>query len=235
MSNPRVLILGCSFSMGSYGALDSKNDQVVSNYCWYNELPKDYIYDVYTTAGGSYLNYASLLWNNVQTSIYHAIIIQETTQARFLILNEPKYICYSDYENVNVYKPYKEMKVYRNNMKGTELKNWEEKYNMKVTPELQFFFNDFDTSKSIRLIGNAMSEYVDRLCKQTKKPTLAFSLNRPGRTTPKHEYIRRLDDSFREVIWGNDKYQVNPPYGHFNEEGNKLIGKELCQQITSLI
>ena len=230
----KVLILGCSFSMGSYGTLDDKTDQVLSNYCWYHELSKDYDYDVYTTASGGYLNYAALL-QKLDLDQYHAIIIQQTLDPRFLVLNEPEYICYHRNNNIKVYKPLKNMKVYRKGMYNQEKTNWQEKYKIKISPELQFFFDDFDSSHTIGLIANAMYDYVDDLCKQSGKPALAFSMNQWYYKAPIHKYIKGLNDEFRKVIWRNPKYQVNPPLGHFNEEGNKLIGKDLCQQITSLI
>ena len=58
-----ILILGCSFSMGSW-SLDTsipEGERVDKTWCWYDDLPKDNTYDVWATPGGGYVNHLSVL------------------------------------------------------------------------------------------------------------------------------------------------------------------------------
>ena len=61
-----VLIIGCSFSYGSYYMDDSianarDAEQCTGDVCWYDWLDPQHHYTVYTIPGGGWLNYMTIL------------------------------------------------------------------------------------------------------------------------------------------------------------------------------
>lgn len=97
VSAKKVLIIGCSFSSGSYetrisGKLgDPPRDELISSIGWYDHLEvlKDRKIDVYSMPGLGWLAYAhfvACMKDSGTLSDYDLIIIQETFEPRFSVL-----------------------------------------------------------------------------------------------------------------------------------------------------
>ena len=87
-----ILILGCSFSYGSYYMDDSianarDAEKCTEDVCWYDWLNPQHHYTVYTIPGGGWLNYMTVL-SQIDLSRFDQCIIQETFETRMYLHNK---------------------------------------------------------------------------------------------------------------------------------------------------
>lgn len=91
----KVLILGCSFTQGSYAPdpADDNREIIESNFGWYDQLTvfQGKKLDVYGVGGCGITTYASILNQmdkNNTLGDYSTVIIQETSEPRFVLLQK---------------------------------------------------------------------------------------------------------------------------------------------------
>ena len=231
----KILILGCSFSYGSYELIGGQEDKT-SMYSWYNELDKSFDYDVYAHNGGGYLNYGILL-DEFDLDQYSAIIIQQTLDPRFWVDHAPKYQVKHKEDNITIHTTYPFVQLYRPYLFSDEVAfgDWKRVHDCEVTKEWQDFFEMFDTSQMIPVVNKAMYNFVDKKCEESGIPSFAFSLAKPNWKLPDHSYIKSLNThGLQETIWGNEQYQTIANKGHFNIEGNKLIGETVKKALMNV-
>lgn len=91
----KLLILGCSFTQGSYTVdpKDKLREIIESNYGWYDKLDffKDKKVDIYASGGCGLTTYASILNKLDRDGIlnqYDTVIIQETSEPRLSLFNK---------------------------------------------------------------------------------------------------------------------------------------------------
>ncbi len=90
-----VLILGCSFSYGSYYMDDSianarDAEQCTADVCWYDWLDPQHHYTVYTIPGGGWLNYMTIL-SEINLKQFDQCIIQETFETRMSLFHQQEW------------------------------------------------------------------------------------------------------------------------------------------------
>ena len=230
----KILILGCSFSVGSYTPMPDGNEKQTSYYCWYNELDKRFRYMVYACPGGGYLNYGMLL-DNFPLHEFRAVLIQRTIDPRLYIPHEGIYKLEFDEDNIKVHTSLHEDRIYRPHLFAQFMekdvgKNWPGIDKLDVTKEWKYFFEKLDSSRFVPIVNRAMHHYVDKKLEESGVPSFTFSLAKPRHSSDSilQKYIKRLDvPNLQEDLWSTQSYKASWPFGHQTIEGNKMIGERV--------
>ena len=108
----RILILGCSLSMGSYGSEPPElvrgpddMDKLMSDIGWYHHIPQlvGHQLHVYGVGGGGYMDWAQIvleLHEQAQMQRFKQVIIAETTYDRFALWR-PDHAWHMDFSSLH--------------------------------------------------------------------------------------------------------------------------------------
>ena len=213
-----VLILGCSFSAGSYSMVDSPkftpddlrdpnaNEKLDHSECYYDHLDPQHHYTVYSIPGGGYLNFMYVL-STIDLTKFDRCIIQETFDPRMILHTQLKY-----------------MKRVKNN----------------IELNIAFFKKIDHTVLEIEHMSQHICQSCVTQCNHTLEkaniPTVAFALSKPIDPNQRdwdHTWIRYLDIPCIEDLYFFKKEYHNFEstsedwLGHLTREGNKALGKRL--------
>ena len=214
-----VLILGCSFSAGSYMLVDSPkftpddlsdpnaNEMLNDSECYYDHLDPQHSYTVYAIPGGGYLNFMYVL-STIDLTKFDRCIIQETFDPRMLHHTQLKY-----------------MKRVRNNIE----------LNIALFKKIDHNDNVLEIEHMAQHICESSVTQCNHTLEKANIPAVAFAFSKPGiflHTNWDHTWIKYLDIP---PIW--DLYFFKKEYhnfdstsdwlGHLTKEGNNLLGKRL--------
>lgn len=258
----KVLILGCSFSAGSYKYNPQRKMSLnYSSIGWYDYLLslRDYEIDVYGMSGFGYLAYSEIIRKlNVsgQLKQYNIVIVQETFENRLHFLKnnflssiiEPswmKNIKNDEHKNERILKiksytssPQKHAVVTFSN---TEMfkRFLKEQYDVNVTiPEDAK--NIWDKSDTPPHIVIAAKIFIERTLKNANIPMYVFSMWQNIANMYEHDHIwtKSLcnDHLYEKLIINNDAhYVLEEEWPHQTLEGNKVLGKHIDANLTRFI
>lgn len=244
MKRKQVLILGCSYSLGSY-TLDLDhivNESCDKGHCWYDYLPKEYDYTVYSFPGGGYLNYATLLDNDFDFTKFDYCIIQETWEPRHtLCYPDQSTTLVSQRDNITQYCFDGDKKIFVTalNKNPAMVKLIEKSQGIDISDPnlLEWLYKvGFENGHATTMVRSYIV-LINRFLRESNIPTYAFSMS--GRHFTIHDHVQYLDvsEKVRDRIWFKDEYQNFSKnfIGHFNHAGMTELGKIVSAEVAKVL
>lgn len=246
----KVLILGCSFSAGNWSIVDNGNEppteKLHSEYGWYDELPDNNEYTVYSHAGGGYLNYAYIL-QQIDLTQYSKCIIQETW--------DPRICLYTDADDYTV--------NYRNNIihyQKAGLKDFVKNLSIPGKAGLansiaENHFTKFDLGVKNYLTNIGQSVYfntaiyscaiaVNNILEDANIPAWRFSVTDPSARIelPYCKHIKEIDTT-EDMLTLFDLHRtghgypepINSQFGHLTKTGTQMLGQAVANKLKDVL
>ena len=253
----KVLIIGCSFSEGWY-ELVGEEEEVYRDYGWYDELPNNNQYTVYSHAGGGYLNYAHLLYqlrNSGELQQYSKCIIQETWEPRICLYHTDKYLLSREEEKIHFYlkdaqKDFiKSMALVERSSLTNAVENT---YNLKLTLQLRNYLADIGSSVYLDAAVDSSAIAVDYILKDAGIPTYRFCVNLDSVSRsdnsisnndwPHIKHMKQLDivDEMQEIYehhrtWPKGTKFPHRRAGHLTKTGTSLLGTLIATKLKDFL
>lgn len=226
----KTLILGCSFTAGSYYVDEDSIERIDNTYGWYDELPKDSHYDVYSFPGGGLLNFSHLL-QTIDLSSYSHCIIQQTWEPRFALYNDTDFLPTVSRDNINVtIKKEFNSKLFVTKLNEKPLvssyiaKNNQTTFDKNAVEYLSKLGDNPYTLGSIP----ASACLVNNLLQQHGIDSYTFSLFPTYNVDRYMPYVKKLDfdiDAFGEIFVEHQNEIKDGVFGHFNRAGTQIFGQ----------
>lgn len=237
----KVLILGCSFTQGSYklNDVDHSRETIETNYGWYDHLDifSDREIDVYSFGGGGYAAWAEILKDletNNTIKNYDTVIIQETTEPRlgfrkqsFEWLVNFRGTPVDRHLKINHYQSYYQCPHSCFTIHPDTLKEMLTKYYNISSVPVEWIL-DIGESKSPNKLVDICKSYIENLLKKNNIKVYVFSLFGHQFNS---EYFHRLDlepmlyDKLKTSDIENLSTTKVPYPAHLSLKGNIALGK----------
>jgi hypothetical protein len=232
----KTLILGCSFTAGSYYVEDGI-ERIDNTYGWYDELPKDNHYDVYSFPGGGLLNFSHLL-QTIDLSSYSHCIIQQTWEPRFALYNDTDFLPTVSRDNIDVtIKKEFNSKLFVTKLNekpqvakyiGTNNRTTFDRHAINYLTKLGD--NPYTTSSI-----PASACLVNNLLQQHGIDSYTFSVFDEYNVDRYMPYVKKLDfdiESFYEIFIDYQNEIKDGVFGHFNRTGTQIFGQLVADALT---
>jgi len=260
----KCLILGCSFSAGSYylDLSDFPPEQPAPETGYYSfiDIP-DIHYTIYSIDAGGYLNFASLLTDelgNINVKEYDFVLIQETFEPRIHIgkrqpisFDQAWRITKTENVQHNHHKPGHQLlnmgyRIINNKHVVDQIRIWK-RYNVdwNKLPGLQTWWHDIciaETKQTRWSYVKGAVTLINHILKENNVPCFVFSFQEGTQRRMKefHTWCKPLNiPPLDEVIYKDEKwhnYVEEQKYlGHPTEEGCKHIGKLLTKALKDVL
>ena len=255
--NKKVLILGCSFSQGSYARDETSpiKESIVSSYGWYDSLKclENLEIDVFGFGGGGYTMFAETLADLHHSGIlkdYSMIIIQETSEPRFVLRKKD----FSWREDSSKEIEGRELSIQHRSAFASDLAQsvfsnresifkqvWTERYSIKLPDNLTLDILESSTYKNLVKFSLV---YINQIIEQYNLKCLVFSLfdpianseNLPKATRldlPSNLYYEIKNDSLKNL---SSEIELPRSYlRHFSNLGNKKLGEIINESLKKII
>jgi len=249
----KVLILGCSFSQGSYIVSNESlgADLLVSSYGWYDSLKclKDLEIDVFAFGGGGYTAFAETLaelHHKGTLKDYSTLIIQETTEPRFVLRKQDFSWCKSNeteerelliqHKYAFAFPP---QSVFSNNFNTLNV-ICEQHYSANAFPD-DFKFDILESSTYNNLVKFSLA-YINQTIEQYNLKSFVFSLfdpianseNLPNATRlnlPSNLYHEIKNNSLKNL--SSERVPSKFYFRHFSNIGNKKLGEIVNESLKT--
>jgi hypothetical protein len=243
----RCLILGCSFSLGSWEYDGKKENRIPNSIAWYhNILPEDeWTITVASHPAGGYIQYASLISMHKLSEI-DLVIIQETWEPRILLTESNELNRYNTdstiYDNVEFLIHNSNNWLFQPHMQAPEHKKLinriNAKYNCDINNTLKYLY-DISNCFEAKTLIHSTQLYCDNVLKGLKIPSYSFCYPAVG-PEPMYEHIQKLTSTTVEDLFFYDSryhnFNTDTGFiGHMNEEGNMAISKWIGPLIREIV
>jgi hypothetical protein len=253
----KVLILGCSFSQGSYARDETSpiKERIVSSYGWYDRLKclENLEIDVFGFGGGGYTTFAetlSDLHDSGTLKDYSMLIIQETWESRF-VLRKKDFSWINDsskeikerelliqHRSANPRPP---QSVFSNNINILD-SICEQHYKIPSLPT-EFKFDILESITYKNLIKFSLA-YINQTIEQYNLKCFVFSLFEPSANPENLPKATRLDlplnlyyeiknESLKNL--SSDKDLPKFHLRHFSNLGNEKLGEIVNESLKKFI
>ena len=225
----RILVLGCSFSAGYYTVDQHGVENPHSESGWWSELNPHYQYDVYSFFGGGYFNYAHLL-TQLDTSVYDAVIIQESWEPRVSVYGNTEWLPAQTHDNVTVYhKQEKNRKLFAVdiNNKPFIAADVGLRYQTEFLSGHSQYLTDLGNNPYVTNTVYASAAMVAHLLKDL--PVFSFGLHNAVDFSPYTDFTQMPFDqaAFNGLFYTDGhNYQLDTDFcGHFNQAGTQQFAQ----------
>jgi hypothetical protein len=230
-SKKRILILGCSHSMGTWILQNGK--EIVGSYNgWYNYLETDHPIDVYSGSGTGYFNYCKSL-QKLDLDKYEYIIMQESHEPRFLFTADENWEKEKLNKNLIHYHLPGEYKLF--NIRGGSNPLQEfifDRYhvsNDKNIENISAYLKDLGSSDHRYYAIQSAVIHINYILEKAKIKSFIIPCGSDEYEmySNTHYYCKYLDMPNLHSFWGHEKYTnvIDGAMYHLNANGNEALGK----------
>ena len=224
----KLLILGCSYTLGSFSFNKNGDEECSSNETWIDNLPADIVH--YTGWGLGYINWVDII-ESIELRDFDAVILQESIEPKFQLTHNIKWnktIVGSEFRPpLTRYEFDMNSIVFSRGLKHrTHLKN---QLNLQDMRHWQWI-DKIDNNDSVLNITKACASHVNNILHEYNIPGYIIRTHEHVNYTHTHCKYLDLDPLF--TIVGNNKELVNTVaeggQGHFTVKGNNLLAERVA-------
>ena len=253
----KVLIIGCSFSAGWWTLAENqvkKNtgacEDLHDDYGWYDELPSEDEYTIYSHPAGGYLNYAHLinkLSDSGELSQYSKCIIQETWEPRVCLFVHDDYMPVLSRDNIHLYQQ-RGLKSFVKNMilpgKSGLVDDISKRWFTRFSDAQKNYLTDIGNSVYLDTAIESSALAIDRILQNANIPAYRFNVSEKQNhlELPHIRHITELD-IHKEMFTIFDIHRTGSGLpeplgtlgGHLTKQGTKLMGKAVANKLKDFL
>lgn len=237
-----ILILGCSFSVGFYD-WDGTDEYSNHSFGYYDMLPREHNYTIYSIPGGGYLNHSTFLQCTklLDNHEFDLCIIQETQESRSTLFKD-MYNNRMIRDNITLYYRDPSLQILSNARSESGFESAKRKvennYNVKVDASLKQWMTDMHDSDDLKCAVNSSVVMLNHLLKKHNIPAVRFQFIHNPQFDNLHTWVKDLDMPCvcDELFFEEQYHNFNDDFnGHLNYEGNKKLGIMLRDALSEYI
>jgi len=225
----KLLILGCSYTRGSYAFNSNGDEELVSNKAWLDNLPGEIVY--YTGWGIGYINWVDII-ESIELDTFDAVILQESVEPKFQLTKDVKWnetriasefrppiTRYElDIDSIVFSRGLKHRTHLQKQLHLQDMRHWQ-------------WIDKIDNNDSVLNLTKACVSHVNNKLQQHNIPGYIIRTHEYVDYANEHTHCKYLDLDPLFTIVGNDKQLVNTVtdggQGHFTEKGNNLLAQHV--------
>ena len=221
----RVLILGCSYTNGSYSFHANGDEERCSNIAWHDTLPEEIT--LYTGRGIGYIQWVDIL-ETIDITQFDAVLLQESLEPKFQLLKDAHYITTT---HATEFRPPltrheldKSSIVYSKGIKHRQI--LQQMLGIEDSPDIDYIHSIGNNDSSLNIVKSCAS-YINAMLHEAGIPTYIIKSHEHVDFSKQHTHCKFLDmEPFFNIV-GDDKSLVNTMsdggQGHFTEKGSQLL------------
>lgn len=221
----KVLVLGCSYTRGSYSFNHTNDEELTSSETWLDQLDMDI--DHYTGWGIGYINWLDII-ESIELDNYSAVILQESVEPKFQLTKDVKWIK-TVTDNVTRYEFDINSIVFSRGLKHrTQLQKQLFLQDMRHW----MWIDKIDNNDSVFNITKACVSHINNVLKNANIPGYIIRSHDHVDYTNLHHHCKYLDLKPLHTIVDGNPSLVNTNreggQGHFTVDGNKLLATHVA-------
>ena len=226
----KLLILGCSYTRGSYSFHKNGDEELTSKETWADNIPAEIT--LYCGYGVGYIQWVDVL-ESIELNDFDAVILQESVEPKFQLNKDAKWITTT---HATEFRPpltrhelHESSIIYSKGIKHRP--QLQEALGLKQSDALDYI-HDIGNNDSVLNITKACASHINNKLKAHNIPGYIIRTHEYVNYTNEHIHCKYLDLDPLFTIVGNDKKLVNTitdgGQGHFTVEGNKLLATHVA-------
>lgn len=243
----KILILGSSYSIGSFRTDENNYEHWHSHVCWYDLLAEEHDVTVYCGPNLGYMNYVDILMDIEELYNYDLCIIQECYEPKLQFHNEHTYLTHINgsltkhqlsHRNIIFSGAVETVPKTVKRITGADIS----------TPEMQHYFSLLWDNESAYRIAQSSVLHIDKLLKDSNVKSYVFCLGENNKHDNKDlfsefyshaKYMRTMT----MATAGFDVFKEDPEYvnmrddgtmAHFTELGNLTIAEMIREEVEEI-
>lgn len=246
----KVLILGCSFSAGNWALIESRNEEwaeeLHDDYGWYDELPDNNEYTVYSHIGGGYLNYAYIL-QQIDLTQYSKCIIQETWEPRVCVYANANDYNVTHRNNITQYQK-QGMKDFVKIMARSDMtpmvERLEERHFTKLDLSIRNYLTNVGESVYFNTAVSSCAIAINNILEDANISAWRFSVTEPSARIelPYCKHIKEIDIT-EDMLTIFDLHRTGSGYpepinsycGHLTKTGTQMLGQAVANKLKDAL
>ena len=226
----RVLILGCSYTNGSYSFHANGDEERCSNIAWHDTLPEEIT--LYTGRGIGYIQWVDIL-ETINITQFDAVLLQESLEPKFQLLKDAHYITTTHATEFRPPLTRKELQessiIYSKGIKHRP--QLQESLGLESSDALDYI-HDIGKNDSVLNITKACVSHINNKLKAHDIPGYIIRTHEYVDYSNEHTHCEYLDLDPLFTIVGTDPTLVNVLHngdqGHFTTAGNNLLANKVA-------
>lgn len=224
----KVLILGCSYTTGSYSFNNNKDEMLSSNDTWLDHLPCEIVH--YCGWGMGYIQWVDILEDIENLNEYDAVILAESIEPKFQLTKDAKWAKSTHASEFR--QPLIRMELTEDSIvysKGIKHRNGlQEQLGLVGSNDIDYI-HSIGKNDSVLNIVKACVSHINNKLADHNIPGYIIKSHENVDFTNEHSHCTKLDVNPLFTIVDNDKELVNihpdGGQGHFTTKGNNLLAR----------
>jgi hypothetical protein len=226
----RVLILGCSYTRGSYTFHTNGDEELTSSETWLDNLPADITH--YCGFGVGYIQWVDIL-ESIELNEFDAVILQESVEPKFQLTKDAQWVTTTQATEFRPPLIRKELQessiIYSKGIKHRP--QLQESLGLEGSDALDYI-HDIGKNDSVLNITKACVSHINNKLKAHDIPGYIIQTHEYVDYSNEHTHCEYLDLDPLFTIVGTDPTLVNVLHngdqGHFTTAGNNLLASKVA-------
>ena len=222
----KVLVLGCSYTRGSYSFHSNGDEELTGIRTWLDQLTMDI--DHYTGWGVGYIQWVDII-ESIELNNYSAVILQESVEPKFQLTRDAEWVR-TQSGNVTRYELEENDIIFS---KGLAHRPILQKQLGIDDPGMINYLHALGKHDSVLNITKACASHINNKLAQHNLPGYIIRTHEYVDYSNEHTHCKYLDLDPLFTIVGDDSELVNilpdGGQGHFTRVGNKLLAKLVAE------
>jgi len=233
----KLLVLGCSYSRGSYGFNNNDEEELTSTHSWIDALQNDATTIThYTGYGVGYLNWLQAIEDgplSTELDTYDACIIQESIEPKFLLTQDSLW-ARTTLGNIVTHELTEDSVIlsrglqHRPALQQQLHSNW----NLDLTDNAVDYLHKLAATDMLPSLVKAACSHINNILQRNNIPTWVIKTHSHVDYKYQHTHAQYLNMSALFDAVGKHKELVNilnnkGDQGHFTKAGQRLLGEHV--------
>ena len=238
----KILIIGCSQSLGSYALHANGDEEWREHYAWFNELTDEHEITAYVGYGACYIQYSALV-DELADEIknYDMVIIQETAEPKFQLTKNAKYVKH-EFDNLTKYDLDKDTIILGRAIakRTTFQEQLNRNFGLEITENAINYLDLIAEHDDLLIVSKMGAAFCNHKLREIGIPSYILCFNDKDVFRSENSYCKYIDVPDMETVFSDNPGCVNKlrdglGHGHITRKGHNVFGTLVKNALREVI